>query len=228
MKLYRFILLLGLPAFAACSRGPEPQSLGEAYFKGYGCVKCHALGEEGTAWGPDLTFIGFRKSPEWLDLWLRNPHAWNPKTIMPNFNLPEGVRRELVSYLSQQKGQAWRSGRPWQHPELQGDPVKKGQVLFAKAGCVACHGDKGLGGYPNNNVVGGLIPSLAKVAEGYTKEELIVRIKNGVISAPADPSQPQPMVFMPKWGDVLKEDELSAVADYLFSLRKNVPSADSW
>lgn len=50
-----------------------------------------------------------------------------------------------------------------------------------------------------------------------------------MVSAAADPSLPHPLVFMPKWGEVLKEDELKAVAEYLFSLRKQAPaSADSW
>lgn len=209
-------LLLSL---SACSGKPAPATVGEAYFKGMGCVSCHRIGSEGGSYGPDLTLVGFRKSPEWLDVWLKDPHAWRQKTVMPNFHFPEDVRKALVEYLAAQKGQGFEAaGRPWNAPELQGDLIKKGEVLFDKAGCAACHAQRGLGGYANNNVAGGLIPALTKVSEGYTKEELLVKIKNGVTPDPADPSLPRPMISMPKWSEVLKDDEIKAVIEFLFSL----------
>jgi mono/diheme cytochrome c family protein len=216
-------LVVAASILSACSKAPAPQTAGEAYFRGYGCVKCHQLGGEGHAWGPDLTFVGFRKSPEWLDAWLKNPHSWKKNTVMPNFNLPEDVRKELVKYLSEQKGQAFeKTGRPW---AAESDSVAQGRVLFEKAGCVACHGQNGKGGFPNNNVVGGLIPSLTKVSDGYTKQELLAKIKGGVTPASKDPSQPAPMIKMPKWGDVLKDDEINAVVDYLFTLSAGAASS---
>jgi|SRR5579883_1959809 len=223
----RLTLLAGVVALAACqSTSTDPVARGQADFNALGCVKCHAMGNEGGNWGPNLTFIGFRKSPQWLDQWLKNPHAWRQQTVMPNFHLDDGVRADLVAYLSAQKGQAWdQSGRPWNAPGLTG--VARGQELFNKAGCVACHSRNGEGGYPNNNVVGGHIPTLTKVAEGYSRPELIAKITNGVPQpASADPSQPAPMVYMPSWGKVLKQDEIEAVADYLISLDKGAPKSD--
>lgn len=228
MKVQRLILLLCAGAFAACSRqnAAEPAAKGEVYFNALGCVKCHQVGDSGGVYGPNLSFVGFRKSPQWLDVWLKNPHAWRPETVMPGFHLPDDIRGALVAYLGTLKGQAWdKAGRPWNQPELMADGVKRGELLFNKAGCVACHAEKGRGGYPNNNVVGGKIPSLTKVAEGYTKPELENKIRNGVISSPADLSAPPPLIFMPKWGDVLKDDEISAVADYLISLGKSAAGA---
>jgi len=227
------VVLLGSAfALAACQKSnTEPVARGEAYFNSYGCVKCHAIGETGGTYGPNLTFIGFRKSADWLDMWLRNPHSWRPQTVMPNFHLPDETRTALVAYLSTQKGQAWdASGRPWNHPDLKEDSVKRGEVLFNKAGCVACHSQNGRGGYPNNNVVGGQIPSLSKVYETYTKPELLNKIRGGVTPTPADPGAPAPMIKMPKWGDVLKDDEISAVADFLISFKPKGGAAkkDDW
>lgn len=228
-RLYPAGLALAVLVLSACGGGAKPKSKGEALFVGSGCTKCHQIGSAGHAWGPDLTFIGVRKSPEWLDAWLKNPHAWRKNTVMPNFNLKPEARAELVAFLSEQKGQAWeKSGRPWLAPELSSDKIKQGEVLFDKAGCVACHGEKGSGGYPNNNVVGGLIPPLTKVFEGYTKEELKAKIKNGVISEAADPSQPKPMIFMPKWSAVLSDAEIDSVVDYLFSLAPKGGKASDW
>lgn len=219
LRAFEWILIAAVAALAACQHASTPVARGELYFDALGCAKCHSIGDKGGTWGPNLTFIGVRKSPQWLDIWLKDPHAWRKQTVMPNFHLRDNIRADLVAYLSAQKGQAWGQKRPWQdHPEL--TSVQRGQILFNKAGCVACHSQDGRGGYPNNNVVGGQIPALTKVAEGYTKEELMNKIRNGVIPTPADPSQPAPMVFMPQWGKVLSDPEISDVADYLISLDK--------
>ncbi len=216
-----FALILAA-ALSACGRQPDsgdPLARGKADFQGLGCIKCHQIGGEGHAWGPDLTLVGFRKQPQWLDLWLKNPHAWNAKTIMPNFNLNDGTRADLVAYLSAQKGQAW-AAYPWRTEAAKALPsVARGKLIFNMAGCVACHGQDGFGGYPNNNVVGGMIPSLTNVSDGYGHADLHAKIQNGVISMPADASKPKPLIYMPKWGDQLKSDEIDAVGDYLFSLK---------
>ena len=222
MKVSHLFVILSLVGLAGCQNAKDPVARGEAYFNGLGCIKCHAIGDKGVNWGPNLTFIGFRKSPAWLDQWLKDPHAWRKETVMPSFHLKDEARADLVAYLSTQKGQAWeKDGRPWNTAEAKAlDGVHRGEILFNKAGCVACHSQAGRGGYPNNNVVGGVIPTLTKVSEGYTKDELKTKIRGGVIPSPADPSQPAPLVFMPKWGDVLQDDEIDAVSDYLISLGK--------
>jgi len=207
---------------SACSRQEtlnDPVARGQRDFQGLGCAKCHMIGDVGNEWGPNLTLIGFRKTPEWLDLWLKNPHAWNMKTVMPNFNLKDETRADLVAYLSAQKGQAW-AVYPWRTDEAKALPAaERGKLIFNKAGCVACHGQFGGGGYPNNNVAGGLIPTLTNVSDGYSKAELHSKIQLGQISIPADPSAPKPLIYMPKWGEQLQPDEIDALVEYLFSLK---------
>lgn len=34
------------------------------------------------------------------------------------------------------------------------------------------------------------------------------------------------MVFIPAWGEVLKDDEIGAVAEYLFSLKSGQPKSN--
>ncbi len=68
------------------SRAP-PSEHGEALFKEYDCQACHRLGGEGRFIGPDLTWLGRRKTPEWERVWLRDPDAWKPGTFMPTFDL---------------------------------------------------------------------------------------------------------------------------------------------
>src|SRR3974390_1117983 len=126
-------------ALAACAdQSQNPQELGARYFKGYGCATCHRIAGEGGAYGPDLTFVGYRKTPQWLDVWFKNPHAWKSNTPMPNFNLPDNVRDALVRYLALQKGDAYRKNPPWNTPELMADSVKSGAVIYDRVGCVGC------------------------------------------------------------------------------------------
>lgn len=223
----RFALVLATLALAACNGqtpSTDPVVRGERYFQGLGCVKCHQVGDAGHNWGPDLTLIGFRKSSAWLDTWLQNPHAWNQKTVMPDFNLSDGIRADLVAYLSAQKGQAWPV-RPWDAEHAKSlSKIDRGMLIFEKAGCITCHGQGGAGGYPNNNVAGGLIPALKLVSDGYTKQELKQKIKDGAVPIPNDAKQSLPLLVMPKWKEQLKDAEIDSVVEYLFSLKPKGPA----
>ncbi len=217
---------------SACgSKDPvsEQISVGQAHFQGYGCSTCHMVGGKGGALGPDLTYIGFRKSPEWLDLWLQSPEGWKHNTLMPNFYLKEPIRKALVAYLASLKGEPYKNGKaPWDAADVKDNPIKRGETIFTHAGCAGCHGVGGKGGYPNNNVVGGLIPSLLKVSDGYSKEELKEKIRKGVPqSASEDPNKPAPMLHMPTWSQMLTDDEIDSLVEYLYSLNPKGPE-EAW
>jgi mono/diheme cytochrome c family protein len=225
------LALLALLAFAACAPKDPPVTAeaGKALFPQAGCASCHKVGAEGSATGPDLTMAGFRHSAEWLELWLSDPQAWKPGTLMPNRRLSGPARRALVLYMVGLKGEAWAKGaRPWEDARLK-TPEERGRVLYARAGCVACHGFNGRGGFPNHGAVGGFVPALDKVSEGYTKAELIKKIRAGVPKPlPADPNGRPPLIAMPAWGEVLSDAELDAVASYLLTLRPGSGASSDW
>lgn len=217
-------------ALAACStKAPTGPAAGKAYFVQAGCANCHSVAGEGGRTGPDLTLVGLRHSPEWLDVWIKDPKAWKPDAVMPNTRLSDAARGAIVSYLATLQGQDWPKGsRPWDGPRY-ADPVARGRLLFARAGCLACHGLGGAGGHPNNNVKGGVIPSLVKVSETYSKPELVAKIKNGVPHPlKADPNGPEPLVRMPTWGAFLDDAELDAVASYLLTLKPGTAEKPDW
>ncbi len=227
MRKFVLVFFLSAPLVTGCAK--KPFETGRAQFIGYGCSTCHRVGNQGGILGPDLTTIGFRKSEAWLDLWLKNPPNWKKHTLMPNFYLKDHVRKEIVAYLTSLKGESFREGTPpWNQAELMNDPVKRGEVVFDRVGCAGCHGKTGKGGNPNNNVVGGLIPSLTRTAEGFSKEELKDKIKKGSKPAPENTNAPPPMIDMPAWGEYLKEDELDAMVEYLYSLRPAPTAEESW
>lgn len=214
-------LLLAALLSAACNQtAPTGPAAGKAFFVQAGCASCHKVGDLGSAVGPDLTLIGLRQSAEWLDLFIKDPQAWKKDTLMPNRRISDEARKAIVDYLAGLKGQDWPKGaRPWDAPSLIKDPVARGRVIYSRAGCVGCHGIDGAGGYPNNNVKGGLVPPLLKAAEGFSKAELVAKIKKGVPRSQKDDEKgPEPMIRMPAWGDILDDAELSALADYLLSL----------
>ena len=220
---------IGLSACSSNTDSIQDQvSIGKANFQGFGCATCHTVAGLGGSLGPDLTMVGFRKSSEWLDLWLSSPESWKHNTLMPNFYLKEPARKSIVAYLASLKGEAYADGHaPWNDPALEGDMVKKGQVIFTHAGCAGCHGVGGQGGYPNNNVAGGLIPSLIQASDGYSKEELAEKIIRGVPqSVPADPKAPPPMLHMPTWGEKFSIEEGQALAEYIYSL--NPHKEEAW
>ena len=222
MKLFLLSALL----LAACNQTPPTgTAAGHAYFAQAGCTSCHKVGEEGSAVGPDLSLVGFRHSAEWLDLCIKDPQAWKKDTLMPNKRLSDEARAAIVGYLAEQKGQAW-TAKPW---DSVADPVAKGKIIYARAGCLGCHGAGGHGGYPNNNVKGGLIPKLDGVYETYTAKELVAKIGRGV-PAPekADPKGATPLIWMPSWSQKLTPDELMAVSLHLMTLRPgNAEKSDS-
>jgi mono/diheme cytochrome c family protein len=224
----RHALLALAAALSACSlKPPTGPVAGKAYFTQVGCASCHRVGGAGSAVGPDLTLVGFRHSPQWLDLWLKDPQAWKPGTLMPNKQLSPAARSAIVSYMAGLKGQDWpKGGRPW---DGIADPAERGRVIFLRAGCVACHGQGGIGGYPNNNVAGGKIPALANVSQTFTKTELLEKIKRGVPSpVKADLKGPDPLISMPPWGQVLDDSEIDAVAAYLLTLKPSAAEKTDW
>jgi mono/diheme cytochrome c family protein len=187
---------------------------GRALFDAHGCRACHAVGGIGGNAGPDLTYVGFRRPPDWLDRWLAAPRAWKSDTLMPDFKLARADRGALVAYLSSLKGDARLRGAD-------------GAELFARAGCVACHGPRGRGGQPNVNVRGAAIPALSAVAATYTRDELRAKIRRGSRPDRLDASGPQP-VAMPPWGEILSEEQIDALAGYVLTLAPKDARKGDW
>jgi len=82
--------------------------------------------------GPDLKEVRVKIRPEWIPVWLKNPHAWRPTTKMPRLRLDEDDIEDISAYLWQT---AIDTSLPHQPP---GDPVK-GKESFETRGCMGCH-----------------------------------------------------------------------------------------
>ena len=203
----------------ACSAPKDPVERGRARFNSLGCVTCHRVGGLGGGQaGPDLTTVGHRHSVEWMTVWMEDPSAWKPGTTMPRYKLTAEAQRDVVAYLASLKGAHYRASPPWNSAALKANPSRRGEMIYVRAGCVTCHGERGRGGFPNNNVVGNQVPGLTHARDGFSIEELKERIRLGRRPEPADAKALPPLLSMPAWKDVLTEDELDDLVVYLRGL----------
>jgi cytochrome c oxidase subunit 2 len=94
------LLVLVTPAWAQDS--PLVEAGRQAFTKN-GCHGCHTIGRAGTPIGPDLSRIGARYSPVYLEWWLQDPTSVRPSAHMPMLELTEEDLRALAVYLGAQR-----------------------------------------------------------------------------------------------------------------------------
>lgn len=71
------------------------------YWEKHICLTCHQVQGKGAPapLGPDLTQAWKRLNPDWMVEWIKNPQAFDPRTIMPNLGLSDEDAIAIVAYL---------------------------------------------------------------------------------------------------------------------------------
>jgi cytochrome c2 len=132
--------LAGLLALLALPRGPEPARDGKALFLELGCVHCHAEAQPGALLrespaGPDLRRAGARLTRGFLQQWLCDPSAWQPRARMPAMFGDDAQGRQdaldVAAWLEEAGGPCRTTARAWDRDE--------GEKRFRQRGCIACH-----------------------------------------------------------------------------------------
>ena len=117
--------------------------------------------------GPDLKEVRAKLRPEWIPVWLKNPHAFRPTTRMPRFRLDEDELPAVAAFI-------WQSGLDVKAPsQPMGDPAK-GKASFESRGCQACHAI----GEGQNAVGGWFGANLSRVGEKVNYDYLVRWIHN--------------------------------------------------
>ncbi len=84
-------------------------SFGEMVFEKFnGCSACHEIepGYGGLS-GPEMYSAAKRMQEDYLVNYIRNPQAWNPKTLMPNNHVAEANIQKIVQYLIALSEENW-------------------------------------------------------------------------------------------------------------------------
>jgi mono/diheme cytochrome c family protein len=125
---------------------------GRLAFEELACVRCHkpAAGDAMAKRlidrpGPNLTDIGKRAFPGWIDAWLADPAKLRPHTTMPKMfaETADGRadRYAVTKYLVSLSGAPLE---PVRAPTASNDyrnSMDRGRVLFTVTGCATCHQD---------------------------------------------------------------------------------------
>jgi cytochrome c1 len=129
---------------AKASRDPAagPSLYGESF-----CASCHAVQNAagnlvGGNLGPELTRIGSKVRPEWLQAWLRNPRVYDAGTGMPHYRFTDPQVATLAGFLLAKTDPDLLSN-------VQLEAATPGQIAHGKRlvsdyGCASCHEISGI------------------------------------------------------------------------------------
>lgn len=129
----------------------EPQTAGRLLLSELSCTACHQTENSDLQpkRGPRLNGIGNRRQREWIRDYLASPHLSKSGTTMPDVlhDLPENEKRQIIDSLT-----AFLTTQSTAYPKIKATganpvpyefwkkgSVKRGQDLYHKIGCVACH-----------------------------------------------------------------------------------------
>jgi cytochrome c1 len=120
---------------------PDPSAGASLYGESF-CASCHAVQNAagnvvGGDVGPELTRIGNKAKPEWLQAWLENPRSYDPTTLMPHYRFTPQQIAILAGFL-QNKSDADYGAGVHLAPATQ-QQIVHGKKLVAELGCAACH-----------------------------------------------------------------------------------------
>jgi sulfur oxidation c-type cytochrome SoxX len=196
---------------------------GGLIFRGSRCVTCHEVNGRGGTLAPALTHVGAKASREWLYSWIKDPHRFQPKTLMPRFRFTDEQVRDLASYLSSELGElpeGFEANDAPPSPEL----AQEGRAVFEKRGCYSCHELEGF------QALARIGPKLLAIGDRVTEPlPLVARgirptLPNWLFTKVSGPERVLDSARMPTFG--FAEDEAAAVTVALLSIRaKEVPAA---
>ena len=192
------------------------------------CLACHAVGGAGAKIGPDLLGVTKRHSIEWLDEQLVNPELVYPGSAMPEYDLESNACKALVTFMATATPEDAQLilSKKTRAMTPEDVAIEAGKQDFARFGCVGCHGTELQGGVANPNAQGGEVPSLLHVSDDYTQDEVIGIIRNGRVPPIDNAAGPAPPLYMPSWKNVLSDEDIHRIADYLWS--KQEKKKDAW
>lgn len=175
------------------------------------CLNCHTIsGGTRRLIAPDLSDIGTRLQPAFIYLWIENPQAFDPKTIMPNLGLKDKHLFPITRYLMSLKRKLPPVPDETPSGRLPFDPLRiaKAERLFRDL-CIRCHTLDGKGG-----VTG---PDLTHEGDKVNRRWLFQFLKTPFQIRPLGFAQ-NSLARMPNLN--LNDEELMMMTEFISTLRK--------
>lgn len=134
------------PVLTAASAQADPTAGASLYGESF-CASCHAVQNAagnmvGGDLGPELTNIGTKAKPQWLQDWLRNPTDYDPKTQMPHYRFNDKQIATLTAFLMAKKNDDLLANVHLS--EATPEQIKHGRTLVIEYGCASCHEINGI------------------------------------------------------------------------------------
>jgi len=135
------IPLAGDTVTLAAKPASDPAAGASLYGESF-CASCHAVQNAagnmvGGDIGPELTRVGNKVKPEWLQAWLRNPRAYDSGTAMPHYRLSDPQVATLSGFLLAKTDSDLLANV---HLEAATpEQIKHGKQLVVDHGCASCH-----------------------------------------------------------------------------------------
>jgi cytochrome c1 len=106
------------------------------------CASCHAVQNAagnvvGGDVGPELTRIGSKVKPEWLQAWVRNPRVYDPPTGMPHYRFSDSQVATLTGFLLAKTDSALLANVHLDAATP--EQIAHGKRLVSDYGCASCH-----------------------------------------------------------------------------------------
>jgi mono/diheme cytochrome c family protein len=125
---------------AAGEEPPGDVANGKKLFSESRCISCHTVEGKGQGSAPELSKVASAATRGWLLAYIRDPHAFNPATPMPQYHFTEVESRDIVAYFEDEF-------RDFDAPKDILNPLRVNRTLaeagaatFRRYGCFSCHG----------------------------------------------------------------------------------------
>jgi cytochrome c1 len=106
------------------------------------CAACQAVQNAagnvvGGDVGPELTRVGSKVKPEWLQAWVRNPRVYDPPTGMPHYRFSDAQVATLTGFLLAKTDSDLLTRVHLDAPTP--EQIAHGKRLVSDYGCASCH-----------------------------------------------------------------------------------------
>lgn len=195
---------------------------GEELVVQLGCTGCHTINGTGGEFGPDLSDISSKTTPDFLFYWLKDPKDHQPDAPMPNLRIPDEEIQDIVAYLMTLRKGAGRSAMPDHIADT--DKINKGKELVKEKGCTGCHEidqfPLGFNSPPHDGVASKRPEELIWTNMEDAPEKSLSKWLTIKVMEPRKFSSVEQNIItkMPKFG--FSEEETEALVTYILNLTK--------